>query len=112
MKGRSGFVSNSSSSSFVCYGISVDLDELKEALKIEDEDMGVYEVGEEMEKRYPGFVAGTVYEDYSEVNVGRGYESIGDDETGKQFRDSVKDTLSKLLGKEVKPSHIEEASGQ
>lgn len=110
MKIRSGFVSNSSSSSFVCYGISIDLDELKKALGVKEEDDVLYAIEEALEKKYPGFSAGNPYDDYSDIYIGRKYTSMKDDETAKQFKDSVKDTLGSILGKDVKPDHIEESS--
>jgi len=43
-----------------------------------------------------------VVEDYDceTIYIGRSWSSIGDDETGKQFKNSVKEEVEKLLGKE------------
>jgi len=118
MKFRSGFVSNSSSSSFVCYGTEVDNEMLAKIAGLKPNDDGEYfdeegteveysEISYEAEKKLPeNFVIGGPGEDYQ--MIGRTYQSMGDDETGKEFKESTKKVLTELLGKEVKPSHQEE----
>ena len=44
-----------------------------------------------------------------EVYIGRCPSSIKDDETGKQFKDSIKNTLSKAQGEDVSCGFHEEA---
>lgn len=98
MKNRYGFVSNSSSSSFVVYGISgfneeeiaeiakTKLAELNKAVPEYDDSDLIYEY----------FVEELGWEynvDYS--MLGRSWSSINDDETGKQFKKSVEDVLGK-----------------
>ena len=90
MKKRNGFVSNSSSTSFCIYGASVE-DELDAKLP---EGFG-YWYGD------PNYSPRQIY-------IGREWSSIKDDETGKQFKDNVKETLKKLLGKDIKCRIIEE----
>ena len=118
MKLRIGFVSNSSSSSFCVYGASVDdfslnievLDRLeksfsenkelikeiakcKEALKAdEDCDMSdyLYDIMEALQVSY-------MFSDIT-LLIGRSYNTLKDEETGKQFRDSTTEKLRLILG--------------
>jgi hypothetical protein len=46
---------------------------------------------------------------YEYFYVGRSYDEIKDDETGKQFKDSVTSKLKKFFGEDVKCSTCEEA---
>jgi hypothetical protein len=126
MKIRNGFVSNSSSSSFVCYGAEIDEEGLlkyaKENIKkyskinIEDlesnededeEQYELYDIIEDVVKNLGLDESWWNSEGDGEIYIGRSYTSLKDDETGKQFRDSVKEKLSKIkrIGK---IGHIEE----
>ena len=101
MKVRSGFVSNSSSSSFLIFGVTLGDDSLREALRkvngsvaeadrISDDDidgMDSYELADqlfaenrELEYHQP---------EYSDVYVGGSWDGVRDDETGKQFKERV-----------------------
>jgi len=78
MKIRHGFVSNSSSSSFLIYGVMIE------------------ECTEEMEEWCDKnhYTYARPYDE--EVYIGKSWDSIGDDETGKQFKEKVEVALRKL----------------
>ena len=105
MKIRSGFVSNSSSSSFCLYGtyIYMTRDELEwlgvfpTATK-EDEDLEGVDLFEELHSA--GVDAGVeVVNDYESgiAYVGIDPCTIGDDETGSQFKKRALESLKKLF---------------
>jgi hypothetical protein len=114
MKTRDGFVSNSSSSSFLIHGASLESDDMvrflvsKERVTPEDAgDMGVYELAEIMEE----FLKGTKlsihgHDDY--WYIGRSYDEIGDAETGGYFRQSVAAEIHKMFP-DAKVSACEES---
>ena len=41
--------------------------------------------------------------------IGRSWDSVGDDETGKQFKESVETKLAEMLGKKVECCTVSEA---
>jgi hypothetical protein len=98
MKNRFGFVSNSSSSSFVVYGISgfdeAEIAEIaKTKLKELGEDISDYE-DDSSEAIYDYFVEELGWSYNGEYSMlGRSWSSINDDETGAEFKKSVEDAL-------------------
>lgn len=88
MKIRAGFVSNSSSSSFCIFGTEVDIDAIAEANGISD-----YDFEKKIEE------AGlSIHYYYDTRYIGREFSTIKDDETGAQFKQSVRDALAAFKG--------------
>jgi hypothetical protein len=95
MKIRFGFVSNSSSTSFTIYGASFEPEELKDLLK----EIG--KEGTEIDEVLHGTQLQYNVGEYDTVYVGRSWDSIKDDETGKQFKDSIERDLKDLFKKDI-----------
>lgn len=106
MKVRSGFVSNSSSSSFLIYGAWVDVSKVKDMLKskLSEEDLKELEEDPYMLGEFADSLPMYYHFDYESdaCAFGRSFSSIKDDETGKGFKDSVKEKLREMFGEDVK----------
>ena len=115
MKLRSGFVSNSSSSSFCIYGTFMELDELIEKVKangwLTDEELEEMEENEdwyELEEKLNEKTDLEVYASEDQFWIGKSWSNIGDDETGGEFKESVKTELGKVFGEVDCQTHEEE----
>jgi hypothetical protein len=95
MKIRTGFVSNSSSSSFCIYGMYLEENEIN--LVAED-----CELKDDVRAKLDA--AGFTKVDYVDAGpnaygayIGRDFTSIGDDETGRQFKENVEKAVALLF---------------
>jgi len=104
MKIRNGFVSNSSSSSFCIFGIYSETktyEALKKAVteegsaeESEEEEIEDYEIVEKVSEK-----AKLSYHSSDDGYwVGKSWCTIGDDETGRQFRDKIIDSFVNASG--------------
>lgn len=85
MKVRNGFVSNSSSSSFLIYGLNL-------------EDIS-YELENEISNGLKDTDLDTYRAPYGDCFVGASWDSVGDNETGAQFKARVASTTLECLSK-------------
>jgi len=113
MKIRSGFVSNSSSSSFCIYGTSMDFGEVIEKVKemnilTEDEMEQIEEDDSLLEEYLSDKTDLAIYVNEDQFWMGRSWASIKDDETGAQFKESVKAEVEKLFGADLECGTHEE----
>jgi len=116
MKVRNGFVSNSSSSSFCIYGADFDLNDLIE--KIKKSNFLTENELEELEENDEWYELGGIIAEKSDLDfylsedcawIGKSWRSIGDDETGKQFKEKVRSKIEKILGTDIEcDTHEEE----
>ena len=110
MKMRNGFVSNSSSSSFCIYGAEVTVT-LTEEEETADKDGDALDTKmEELRNKIDKMKTLEYHEDFDNNSfyIGRSWSSIGDNETGKQFKDNVAKKIKELTGKDELCDTIEE----
>lgn len=114
MKVRTGFVSNSSSTSFAIYGVCIDEDTFEKLLKTkgievkEDFDC-LFELDKYVEWEESMPMLDIIRDSECEaVYIGRWLSDIGDNETGGEFRKSVEEAIKKELGISQCSNYIEE----
>ena len=111
MKLRNGFVSNSSTCSFLVYGVmetTSDIGDLlrKKGILSPDSEEGdacaEWVWDENVEKLFSekNLTIQSVYEG-EEIIIGRSWGTVKDDETGLQFKDGVKKGIEEIFGKEM-----------
>jgi len=105
MKTRNGFVSNSSSSSFLIYGAKFDINEALEAIQKVHKD--VDDVENFLSENSTLTINYTPYED--DMFIGRSWGSIADDETGKDFKTKIETEIKRIFGEDTICSTFEES---
>jgi hypothetical protein len=121
MKIRNGFVSNSSSSSFCIYGTIIEDSEenremllkfLEEKCNVSKEDIEnlredeyMWKIGYEVTEQLKD-LSSDYYDD--SLYLGRSWRSVKDEETGKQFKESIEKKLKEILGDKIKCGTYEE----
>lgn len=90
MKIRNGFVSNSSSSSFLIYG----------ALFEDINEDTVENIEETVEKSNSFLEVERVPEEFDRIFVGLSWDKVRDDETGLEFKNKIENELNRLFPNE------------
>lgn len=107
MKKRTGFVSNSSTCSFLIYGVEASISEVTEILlkngstqeELDSECLTEW-FGKE-NNGTQGLYCEVIYE-WDAAYVGRLYQRMDDNETMGEFKNDVAEKVKKLFGKEMK----------
>jgi hypothetical protein len=126
MKIRNGFVSNSSSSSFLIYGTPIETEKVKEALledwktlgesvnlsgdftkeDVEDavDDYSLWDFEEQLNKKFPGL---NIHGADDFMYLGLSWDDVRDDETGLEFKTRIEEAVAKIDPKAKCGTHSE-----
>lgn len=115
MKIRNDFVSNSSSSSFMMFGVWKDRESFFERFKTQYpewfkdlEDGGDYEYLDIINKHIGDLEARfEIGDDPYNIAIGMYWEDMKEDETKREFKQRILDCLKKFLGENVKVDVLE-----
>jgi hypothetical protein len=93
MKTRNGFVSNSSSTSFLIYGVHLKHEEFNSALKL----MGIPEYDFEKLLYGDDYRLEIQSSEYDGIYIGVSWDKVGDEQTGKQFKESIAKKIKSIF---------------
>jgi len=99
MKIRNGFVSNSSSSSFLIYGVNISENEIKEAMT---DLIDVRNDLEELFKNKDIEVRSPYSYDDGMLYIGRSWSHVGMNQTGQEFIDDIENTIKEIFNDKIK----------
>ena len=109
MKIRSGFVSNSSSSSFAILGIMVGQDRIRKITShwIEKEGYISEDLDESIHKCGPSILGYIYYSEGGKAWIGAGFEDMDQNETKAAFKQKVASALSALTKEPIEVNDLQ-----
>ena len=99
MKIRNGFVSNSSSSSFLIYGVNISEREIQESMP---DLTDIRDDVEELFKNKDIEIHSPYSYDDGMLYIGRSWDHVGRDQTGQEFIDDIENTIKEVFRDKIK----------